>query len=80
MLTCDQGEWTGSGTVTFQWRVDGTPVEVGKEEGQTGSTNPKRFRCRPEHVGRMVSCAVTRTNQHGSTTVETDPVEVVDAG
>ena len=80
MLTCDQGEWSGSGTVTFQWLVDGMPVETGKEEGQTGSTNPKRFRCRPEHVGRKVSCAVTRTNQHGSTTVETNPVEVVAAG
>jgi hypothetical protein len=28
-------------------------------------------------VGHKVSCAVTRTNQHGSTTVETDPVQVV---
>jgi hypothetical protein len=78
MLTCDQGEWRGSGTVTFQWLVDGEPVETGKEEGQTGSTNPKRFRCQPVHLGRKVSCAVTRTNQHGSTTVETGAIQVVE--
>jgi hypothetical protein len=77
MLTCDQGEWNGSGTVTFQWFVDGEPVAIGKDEDQTGSTNPKRFRCQAVHVGRRVSCAVTKTNQHGSTTVETEPVEVV---
>jgi hypothetical protein len=80
MLTCDQGEWSGSGTVTFQWLVDGEPVPTGKGDGQTGTTNPKRFRCQPGHLGRKVSCAVTRTNQHGSTTVETNPVEVVAAG
>lgn len=77
MLTCDQGEWRGSGTVTYQWLVDGEPVATGMDEGETGSTNPKRFRCRASHVGRTVICAVTKTNQHGSTTVETDPIRVV---
>jgi hypothetical protein len=77
MLTCDQGEWRGSGTVTYQWLVDGEPVATGMDEGETGSTNPKRFRCRANHVGRTVTCAVTKTNQHGSTTVETDPIQVV---
>jgi len=71
MLTCDQGDWTGGGTVTYQWLVDGEPVEA------TGSLNPKRFLCRAEHVGRRISCAVTRTNEHGATTVETEPVVVV---
>jgi hypothetical protein len=77
MLTCDQGEWRGSGTVTYQWLVDGEPVVTGMDEGETGSTNPKRFRCQASHVGRIVSCAVTKTNQHGSTTVETEPIRVV---
>lgn len=79
ILTCDQGEWSGSGTVTYQWLVDGEPVATGKGEGETGSANPKRFRCQPGHVGRTVTCAVTRTNRHGSTTVETNPVQVVAA-
>jgi hypothetical protein len=72
VLTCDQGEWDGAGTVTFQWLVDGEPVT------ETGTANPKRFRCLPSHVGRTVSCAVTKTNEHGSTTVETNPIAVVD--
>jgi len=79
MLTCDQGEWSGTGTVTYQWLVAGEPVASGKGDGETGTTNPKRFRCQAGHVGRTVSCAVTRTNEHGSTTVETDPIEVVEA-
>jgi hypothetical protein len=73
LLTCDQGEWEGGGTVTFEWRVDGEPVT------ETGTANPRRFRCGPGHVGRRVTCAVTKTNEAGSTTVETDPVEVVPA-
>jgi len=79
MLTCDQGEWSGSGTVAYQWYVDGAPVATGRAEGQTGSTNPKRFRCQAGHVGRTVTCAVTKTNQHGATTVETNGVQVVEA-
>jgi hypothetical protein len=74
ILTCDPGEWTGGGTVSFQWLVDGEPVE------ETGSINPKRFVCTAGHVGRRVSCAVTKTNEHGATTVVTDPVEVVEPG
>jgi hypothetical protein len=74
LLTCDQGEWEGSGTVTFQWLVDGEPV------GDTGTTNPRRFRCRETHVGRTIACAVTKTNQHGATTVETNPIVVVPSG
>jgi hypothetical protein len=77
VLTCDQGEWTGSGTVTYQWLVDGEPVATGTHEGGTGSANPKRFRCGASHVGRSVTCAVTKTNRHGSTTVETNPIQVV---
>jgi hypothetical protein len=77
MLTCDQGEWSGSGTVTYQWLVDGEPVETGTQEGGTGSANPKRFRCGASLVGHTVTCAVTKTNRHGSTTVETNPVRVV---
>ena len=73
LLTCDQGEWEGAGTVTFQWLVDGKPV------AETGTANPKRFRCQPGHVGRAVSCAVTKTNEHGATTVETSPIVVVAA-
>lgn len=73
ILTCDPGEWSGPGTVTFQWLVDGEPVG----EAETGSDNPKRFRCSPEHVGRTIVCAVTKTNEFGSTTVETKPVQVV---
>ena len=73
LLTCDQGEWSGGGAATFEWRVDGEPV------AETGSINPKRFLLRPGHVGRRVSCAVTKTNEHGATTVVTDPVEVVEA-
>ena len=72
VLTCDQGEWSGGGTVTFQWLVDGEPV------AETGSINPRRFRCETVHVGRTIVCAVTRTNEHGSTTVETAPIVVVD--
>ncbi|MGH2947437.1 MAG: hypothetical protein ACRDPC_14490 [Solirubrobacteraceae bacterium] len=79
MLTCDQGEWSGTGPVTYQWYVDGEPVPTGKGEGETGSLNPKRFHCHASHVGRTVTCAVTKRNQHGSTTVETNPVVVVDA-
>jgi hypothetical protein len=70
LLTCDQGEWEGSGTVTFQWLVDGEPVS------DTGTTNPRRFRCQESHVGHTITCAVTKSNQHGSTTVETNPVVV----
>lgn len=77
VLTCDQGEWEGAGTVTFQWLLDGEAVPTGTGEGETGSHNPKRFRCTEGHVGRTVACAVTSTNEHGSTTVETDPIEVV---
>ena len=79
MLTCDQGEWSGAGTVTFQWFVDGVPVATGTGEGETGTTNPKRFRCQASHVGRRVTCAVTKSNQHGSTSVATNEVEVVQA-
>jgi hypothetical protein len=79
LLTCDQGEWEGTGTVTYQWLVDGEAVATGPGEDETGTTNPRRFRLRPQHVGRTVACAVTKTNAHGSTTVETDPVEVVPA-
>jgi hypothetical protein len=80
LLTCDQGEWSGGGTVTFQWLVDGEPVATGTGAGETGSMNPKRFRCQASHVGRTVVCAVTRTNRHGATTAETNPIEVVRAG
>ena len=73
LLTCDQGEWSGGGAATFEWRVDGEPV------AETGSTNPKRFRCAPEHVGHTITCAVTKTNEYGATTVETDPIVVVQA-
>jgi hypothetical protein len=72
VLVCDQGEWSGGGTSTFQWLVDGEPV------AETGSINPRRFRCEAVHVGRRISCAVTKTNEHGSTTVETDPIVVVE--
>jgi hypothetical protein len=78
VLTCDPGEWRGSGTVAFQWFVDGEPVPSGKGEGETGSANPKRFRCQASHVGRKITCTVTKTNQHGSTTVETEPIVVVE--
>jgi hypothetical protein len=73
LLTCDQGEWEGSGTVTYQWLVDGEPVS------DTGTTNPKRFRLAPDHVGRRVSCVVTKSNEHGATTVETEAITVVEA-
>jgi hypothetical protein len=72
VLTCDPGEWSGGGAATFEWRVDGEPV------AETGSINPKRFRCERDHVGRAITCAVTKTNEHGSTTAETEPVVVVD--
>jgi hypothetical protein len=73
VLACDQGEWSGGGSVTFQWLVDGEPV------ADTGSINPKRFHCEPQHVGRTITCAVTKTNEHGATTVETDPIVVVES-
>jgi hypothetical protein len=77
VLTCDQGAWEGDGTVTFQWLVDGVAVTAGTGDGETGSHNPKRFRCRAGHVGHTVACAVTKTNEHGSTTVLTNAIEVV---
>jgi len=62
MLTCEPGTWSASGTNSFSWTVDGEPVEVGTEPGQTGSTNPKRFRASAEFAGKEVRCQVVKTN------------------
>lgn len=69
MITCDRGEWEGSGSYSYEWRLNGVPVPVGTGPNETGSTNPARYRAKASEVGQQVTCHVTRTSSKGSTTV-----------
>ncbi|HEY8467442.1 MAG TPA: DUF1080 domain-containing protein [Solirubrobacterales bacterium] len=78
MLTCERGEWTGGGSYSYEWLLDGEGVEVGTGPGQTGSNNPKRFRAQESQVGSEVVCVVTRHGPKGdSDPVASNAVEIV---
>ena len=80
MLTCDRGEWTGSGGYTYTWLRDGVPVAVGTGAGQTGSTNPARYRAKADEVGAQIVCRVTRTDGSGASASADSNAVVITAG
>jgi hypothetical protein len=60
-LTCSAGTWTGSPTITYQWKRDGVNIS-----GETASTYEI------EAVAGGLSCYVTGTNGGGAVTVRAD--------
>ena len=80
MLTCDPGEWTLSGSYTYTWLLDGDPVPVGTGPGETGSTNPIRYRAKADEVGKSVVCRVTRTNGNGTSAPADSNAVVINTG
>lgn len=59
VLTCDDGEWSGSPapTITRQWEADGEPIA-----GATGKTRTLQ----EEQLGAEITVTVTATNNAGS--------------
>ena len=60
VLTCSAGEWGGNpSTFVWQWSLDGAPIA-----GATGET----YSVLGNDVDHLAGCAVTATNEFGSTT------------
>lgn len=57
VLTCDGGSWTGSPTITFQWKRGGVNIA-----GATTST----YALAVADVGANITCAVSATNTTGA--------------
>ncbi|SEI10094.1 phage tail tube protein [Paracoccus alkenifer] len=64
VLSVWPGLWSALGDITYQWRVDGSPVS-----GATGPT----FTPLVSHIGEPVTVAVTSTNSQGSDTAISGP-------
>ena len=64
-LTCNPGTWTGSPapTLTIEWLRDGTVIATGATYALTAAD-----------AGHVITCRVTATNQGGSATATSDPV------
>lgn len=58
-LTCSEGTWTGTGTITYayQWLRDGQPIT-----GETSAT----YDVVAADSGLLISCRVTATDDDGS--------------
>lgn len=69
ILTCSTGEWEGSlSALAWQWSRDGLPVE-----GSTAAT----YAVSGIDVDSVVTCAVTATNEFGSTTASSAEIAIV---
>ena len=69
ILTCSTGEWEGSPT-TFAWQWSRNGVAV---EGSSGAT----YTVSGIDVGSALTCAVTATNEFGSTTASSAAIDIV---
>jgi hypothetical protein len=69
VLTCSTGEWEGSpSTFVWQWSLDSAPIV-----GATGET----YGVLGGDVDHLVGCAVSATNEFGTTTAPSLPIEIV---
>ena len=66
---CSTGEWEGNpSTFVWQWSLDGAPIA-----GATGDT----YSVLGDDVDHLTGCAVTATNEFGSTTAPSAQMEIV---
>jgi len=69
VLTCSAGEWAGSpSTFAWQWTLDAAPIA-----GAIGET----YSVLGSDVDHLAGCAVTATNEFGSTTAASAPIDIV---
>ena len=66
-LTCSEGTWTGTGTITYayQWRRGGSPIS-----GATSAT----YELAEADQGFLISCTVTATDDLGSRSKQSNVV------
>ena len=76
MITCDRGEWEGSGSYSYEWRLNGVPVPVGTGPNETGSTNPARYRAKADEVGAQPAGAL-RPQRRDDDLVDAEQLEGV---
>ena len=70
-IYCSTGTWNPPADYTYQWLKNGSPV------GAQGPVPPNSYFIGNSDVNSSISCVVTATNIHGSTSVESNLVYIV---